>query len=181
MSDTWKVLTPHQKRAAEQSFEALTIADDLMAPREENVERPYSMSDLYACATGATVIDAALNRELLQNPALQNDMRRLLAKTTICQFPMAAAASDGQVNARDGDGFSLRLKPSKAAPDQIYIIISLSNFELQPKLLCCMNGTGGFNAISLPMAQDGVIQVLDESASKLVVALRDVKSEVYLA
>ena len=185
MTDAWKSLTPAQKRAAEETFAALSAFDYLMEgakdKAEDSAERPIGFGDVYAFATGLEPPTQALREALLRDRQLRSALDRLLDKTALYQFPKVAAAASGTAEGRDGDKYRIRLKVSRAAPRQTYVIIELQDqtFKL-PSALFYRKPDGEYGVHPLPDPEGGVIQVLADSDSNLVTALRNVDTEVYL-
>jgi hypothetical protein len=184
MMGTWNGFTPKQKAAAAEMFGALSALDTLNDSLDDAGERPrrIGFSDLYAYATRAdSVMDDTLRRALDENQRLRQDLHCLLGKGAIHHFPRVAAASSGAVENREGDGFRIRLKQSRAVDTQTYVIIELAEGQTDtPTTLFVGNPDKEYVKQALPEAQDRTIQLLVESDSELVAALRDVQMEVFL-
>jgi hypothetical protein len=181
----WKDFKPHQRAAAEKAFEAFDLVDGLSgrSPEvERGEERRVGFSDLYAFAhDGARAMDDALRRALGASPVLRDSLDRLLDEAALYHFPRVAAASSGSVEARDGEGFRLRLKRSRAAADQTYVIIEVDDSAGGvPRTLVTRDAEGRYLKVELPEAQGGVIQLLADTESDLVRALGRVETEVFV-
>ena len=179
---TWNTMTPRQKEAAAEIFDALSTLDTLCDRHAETAEgtRKVGFSDLYAFATGDRMMDADLRRALENDPRLGEDLNHLLDKVALCHFPRAAAASSGSVESREEEGFKIRLKQSRAVASQTHVIIELADEQATPKTLFLCGPKPRYEKVELPEPQDGIIQLLAESDSDLVLGLGDIQMEVFL-
>lgn len=180
MTAGWSSLDRQQQEAAARMFEAL---DRIDAMREETVpSRTVGFSDLYAFARDPDRdMSPELNEALAQDPSLADDLTRLLDRIAIYRFPKAAAASSGPVRQRDGELYRISLRPSRAEPTQVYVIIEMADLDAAPpdSIYVCRPGRP-CEKHRLPVAHDGAIQILADLGSPLVEALRDDQAEVYL-
>lgn len=112
---------------------------------------------------------------------LRRDFRRLLGKTALAYMPRVAAASSGEIRQRSGDNCRIRFEPSRAEPDQVYVIIEFTLGEggLPVSLFVC-DSDNRCDKFPLPRGRDGVIQLLLERDSDLLAKLRDINTEIYL-
>lgn len=181
---TWKSLKPEQRKAAEHVFDALSNLDALAerADADEDDAKGIGFPDIYAFATDPKrEMDNTLRAALLRNPRLRRDLERMLANRPVYRFRRVAAASSGAVDGREGDGFSIRLRASRADPRHTFISIELApGTPRSPGMLFVSLNGEEFIKHSLPEPQDGVIQLLVETNSELVNALRDVQAEVFI-
>ncbi len=180
---TWKTLNGAQKAAAGQVFDALSTLDALTAKDETASEaKGVGFSELYAFATDPQrAMDNRLRTALSGNADLRRDMDRILDKTALYHFPLVAAASSGEVEERDGEGFKIKLRTSRAESSQTYVMIELDETNTsRPSTLFVRNSENDYEKYPLPELQGGVIQLLVESDSDLVKALRDVHTEVFI-
>ncbi len=184
MMGTWNGFTAKQKAAAAELFGALSALDTLNDGLDGLGEgrRRVGFADLYAYATRPDrVMDETLRRALDHNRRLREDLHRLLGKVSIHHFGRVAAASSGAVESREGDGFRIRLRQSRAVATQTYVIIELAEGQTEaPTTLFVGSADKPHLKQALPEAQDRTIQLLVESNSELVAALRDVSQEVFL-
>ena len=183
MNDTWKSLSSADKQAAEEAFSALSIFDDLgdAAKAKDGRDQTFGFRDIYAFATGLEAPTQALREALLRDRRLRSDLDRLLDKVSIYRFPKVAAASSGAVDGRDGENYRIRLKVSRAAPEQTYVIIEFDDPRAKaPAALFFRMPDGEYGVHPLPEPEDGAIQILVDNKSGLVIALRNVDTEVYL-
>ena len=180
MTSGWSSLDRQQQEATARMFEALDMIDTAIEPVA--TPRRVGFSDLYTFANDPDRDMAPeLAEALARDEALEADLIRLLDRTAIYRFPKVAAASSGPALRRDGDLYRISLRPSRAEPMQIYVIIELADLEMPPPALIyvCRSGRP-CHKHQLPVAHDGTIQILADLGSPLVEALRDGQAEVYL-
>ncbi len=177
----WKDMTRTQRRTAEATFAALSSVDSLL-DRDESDGGAIGFADLRAFVSAAPGLrDQDVRLALMRDPRLRRDLDRLLAKTAVVHFPRAAAASSGDVEVREGEGFRLRIRRSQAVSGQCYVIIEMEPEGLpMPTALFVKTAAGALDKHLLPDAQDRVIQLLVDEESDLVAGLRDPHTEVYL-
>lgn len=176
---------PDRLAEAERVFEALSALDLLTVdvPARTDRQSRVTMGELYGLATNADEpLTARMIAALENEPRLRGDLERLIAKTALYRLPRAAAAaSPGAVATREGTGFRITLKQSKADPKQIYIIIDLARRDATPPAHIFVLGEEiRYCKASLPAPANGTIQLLADSRSDLVRALGDHRSEVFL-
>ncbi len=165
-----------------QIFDAISSLQSLGDDRDEDGGRKIAFSRLYAYAAGGDGgADPELERILAIEPELRRDFRRLLGKTASIHMPRVAAASSGEISQRGGGNCRIRFEPSRAEPDQVYVIIEFTVGEggLPATLFVCDNDNH-CDKFSLPRGRDGVIQLLLERESDLLAKLRDINTEIYL-
>lgn len=69
---------------------------------------------------GSERVEAALRNDL----SLRRTFKQLLSRRSVAALPQEAQADDGaRVSQREGEGFSVLFRPSKANPDQLYVIL----------------------------------------------------------
>lgn len=187
MADSWNKLDGDTQARILEEAKAETLTDELLSDAHDHTldNKPGSRAEvfrtLYRVVNGPMPMTEELNNILRRDPDLARDYQQLLARTSFYQFPMAAAASSGGVEARIGDGFDITLKPSRAAPNQVYVLITIKPGAIaQPKLLFVTTSDGGSLKQPLPDPLNGVIQILTEEGTPLVDALKNTKTEVYL-
>lgn len=184
----WNALNDEEKAAAEKAFGALITLDDLRRRRiargEQNAAldmRPVGFSDLYAYAMGRGGIgERDIKQAMLRNPALRGQLGSLLRRVSIYRAPQVAAASSGEIDRREGEGFVIRLKVSRADPEQTYVIIELAHPEGRVPHHLFLFGEHETSRFDLPEVQEGIMQILAASTSPLVSGLKDIKREVFL-
>lgn len=168
---------------AERLFEVASNLGRLAEPSEDPAPPPFAR--LYAYATDPDLpADPDLERALELNPRLQQDFRRLVEAHALFHLPRLAAASTSEaVASRTFSGGRLRLAPSRAEPDQVYLVIELSDRKLRPKQLFCF-GREGRGRFPLPEPREGIVQLLlDRTRAEhafLIDAVQQVDSELFL-
>lgn len=184
MTRPWADHTPHEQDTAAHLFGLLSTLDwltDRDAPPPP--PRPLTMADLVRLADDP---DAPLGpdaRAALDTDArLRADWECLLRRGALAHLPRAAAASSGALARREDGGFRITLRPSRADPDQVYVLIELgpAKRDTQPRALFILGGDHKYLKHPLPPAVDGAVQVLAEAGSDLVTALRDPATQVFV-
>ena len=123
----------------------------------------------------AVEIEAALR----SNAGLRSDFDHLLRRLASHSLPRLAAASSGAVTTRTAEGCRILMRPSRADPAQVYVIIELDDPAAAPgALFACTRGTVVCHP--LPPFGDGRVQLLAEVGSDLISTLRDVDAEIFL-
>jgi hypothetical protein len=182
MTMTWSSLSPRRRALIREAAGALLVLDAIASPGE-SADRPVTCRDLYGWLqeSGSPVPPPRIRRALGSDPRLRVDLDRLLQRTASWHGPRASAASSGQLEMRTGDGFQIQMKSSRAAPDQVYVLIALTGaLDRTPSTLVIRSAAGEYIKWPLPRAQAGIIQVLTDEASDALRLLRDPKSELYL-
>ncbi|MEG3638240.1 hypothetical protein [Magnetococcus sp. PR-3] len=157
-------------------FTALSQQDALRQPVDEQTARPIGYTQLMQHIQGHGPTALAVVRALKQDPKLKALYHQLLQRGSMCYFPAVAAASSGDVQERQADGWKIRWKTSRADENQIYLLIDLKpHMTSTPTKL-----TVEEERINLPEPVNGTIQLLVESNSGIMQGLRNKDSKVYL-
>ena len=183
MSKNWSSIDPQKMNGIAAVFEAITTIDALSeAATDEPEEGNASFRDLVAWIKGPPVaLPSSIKLAFLANPVLRRDFDRLLERTAMCKSERAAAASSGLLDTREGKGFRVRLKPSRGAKGQIYILIEfISALLVAPETLVVTASDGECARLPLPAPEDSAIQILSNEDTDVVRLLRDPKSEIFL-
>ncbi len=182
MTTRWNSLSPEQKKLAEASFDARETMDRLSGDLPDGAAPAVGVQALFDYATKpAAAGDRAVIDALAASPRLRADLERILERTALYRFPLAAAASSGSVTQRVGEGYRIELRTSKAAPDQTYVSIALgAGITGEPSTILVQPPDGAPVKEDLGPPVNGTIQILTSSDSDLVRALKDPKTEVYL-
>ncbi len=179
----WEKLDKDQKARAEETLEALLTLDELWTHLKpgEDPSRRIGFDDLYKFVIGTRQLDQMeLNQALSQDKKLAAGFDRLLHNEALYYMPQAAAASSGEMDEREGEGFVIRLKPSRATPDQIYVMIEFENSGAKlPSNLFLMHASGKYSQLDLPEGSSGTVQIVAEANSDLIKNLRDPGTEVF--
>ncbi len=184
MTGTWKTFTQHRRTLTERAFDALCTLDEVAdAQRAQGTgERQFGFADIYAYVNEpGRPMSAQLSEALEADARLRDDLLRLLAKTAGYRCPRSAAAGTKVLESRHGQGFTIRLRPSRAEPSQVYVVIELLDRAAEaPKALFIAERRDGLLKHALPEARGGTVQLLAETESDLIRALRNPRSEVFL-
>lgn len=103
-------------------------------------------------------------RALFSNPRLRADFKRVKASLRLVELPALAAASDGTVNARNFEGGSVRIHPSRVG-GQVYALFQFSWPSATPRALLLQGASGDLVKRPLPAADASgqAVLVLDRS------------------
>jgi len=169
------------RKDAEQIFKVLDGFDHLTAQNNSPAVK-ISFSELYAYATNAAHVPSeALQNALSSDLTTRRDLNKLIKKQSIVHMARAAAASSGDIEQREADGFSLTLKPSKANSDQVYLIIESMDRDESPSLLFIEQEAGPTLRLPIDDFREGEAQILLSSQDDIVKALRKPSCEVILS
>lgn len=162
----------------------LDAAEDTAAlrrPAEGGTLARPSFARLMQYATAPlAAADPDLDRALARDADLAADFRRLLANTARHHFALAAAASSGKLEQRRAGAARMFLRPSRAADDQVYLIVELDPGEAPPRLLFALGPGGAVERVTLPAFSGGRAQLLLDKSAALVQAFQDVNAEFYV-
>jgi hypothetical protein len=179
MSASWSALGVEGQRFAARHFAEREAADELLVMSEPQTRRP-TFTDLYAWATDPEHAFGSAEREaLLRDPVLRRSFTLLVGRLASLRVPAAAAASSGRLDARSGQGVSVRLVPSRADPKQVYVLLEIER-DVQASLLLVLRDGVPVARLALPETPDGHLQVIEANDSPLVGALRDPATELVL-
>lgn len=177
---------PHQPWHDAASFaEAVFMAHDALetlAPRPSMPATAVTFHDIYRYAVDPSVRPrAALLLALATDGRARDDLRRVLSRTAPLQTQSRAAASTGAITTRDGVGFRMTVRESRADRGQIYLTIRLERTTGPvPATLFVISDRKGCRKVPLPAPVDGVIQLLLDVTSDLAGALCDPQTDVFL-
>ena len=148
----------------------------------QEAEPGIAFSRLYQYARGDISLDAALLAALKQNKSLARDFNALLQKLSWDSLPqVAAATTDTDLRLRETDLCAIRIEPSRAEPDQVYVILELKDpAAAPPDLLITSAADGGIETLALPDPDDGVIQLLLQADDAVLLAMQDHATWVFL-
>lgn len=166
--------------------EAVFIARDglnnLSRQTQETADPAVSFHEIYQFATDPdATAGPVLSLALATSDRVRADLHRLLCRTAPMQPTARAAASSGAITTRQGSGFEMTLRESRADRGQIYLIIRLGEFsQPSPTTLFVINHGAACRKVPLPAPSDGVIQMLLDVTSDLAASLCDPKTDVFL-
>ena len=180
MTPAWHQMTPERRALAGRLFEALTALDEISAEGPKPAKQ-VGFSQLYAFATDPDQpLSETLSDALQHQPRLAADLQRLLDKGCRHRGPRLAAASTGAINHREGQGFALDIRPSRADASQVYVVIQLAGELPLPSMLFVTRPEAEFHKQALPSPAGDRLQLLFDADAEIVRALQDPKSEVLL-
>ena len=181
MSERIELPDDYSLNVAEQLFDALVTEASLSGSDDrDGAAGRLSFRRLYLYVTDARSGDAELEAALSDNPVLRGELRRLTEKVAGYRFPELAAAASGLVAQRVAAGCRIRFEPSRAEAAQTYVIISLDDLGRQPRWLAVFVDDDRCRRLALPEPRDGLIQLLVDNNSDILVALRNPKSEIFI-
>lgn len=194
----WTDLSQHQRRVAEAAFTALSVGDalaeaaapeiddtdqpDAAEPRTNADSRPVGPGEVYAyaCGTASHPSIERVEAAAARSPAVSDMLWRMLDRIATLSAPRVAAASTGEIEERQGDGFVLRVRGSRARPEQVYILIVLDDPANAPEYMFLRRADGDVVRHPLPAPSYDTIQILAARDGDLATALNDPASEVRL-
>ena len=165
-------------RFAVEALDALAHVDEILAPAPGKV----GFAELYAYAVDPAHEPAPQLLDALDHDAgLQADFQKLLKNTARYYMPEVAAASTGALESREVDGCRILFKSSRAAPDQVYVIIeATADRTFQPEILFVQFPDGRTRRTELGAASAGRTQILLDRTSEIAQGLMDINTEVYV-
>ena len=181
MTRQYDIPTGGRRKYAETVFDALNTLQDLArkdegeaAPERVPFSRLYAyVSDPYAQA------DPDIERAVAEDPAMRANFDRLVEKTGV--FIRAAAAASDTTFSRTGEGYRMRFERSRAVATQTYVIIEPTDELSKPPLALFVRYPDGRRRKHvLPRGQKGIVQLLEDTGSELLLGLLDINNEVYL-
>tara|TARA_B100000315_G_scaffold260857_1_gene326434 strand:- start:6290 stop:6835 length:546 start_codon:yes stop_codon:yes gene_type:complete len=180
MSD-YKIPGDEKLQAAKQKFSELSQIDELLSSSEKLSS--VSPSALFAYANGAE--NETVEKALGENLALRRIYRDMLEKNAVYYVPEAMAASSAKksddILSREGKGCRIRMEPSRAEPNQVYVIVELSgNEKVTPTTLVVCDVEANCSRFPLPKIRDGVAQIIADRDADLVRLLSDPKTEAFI-
>lgn len=176
MSD-YKILSDTELGAAKQKFTEFSQVDELLGAKE--ISATISPSQLFAYAQGGE--NAAVETALREDLGLRRIYRDMVAKGALYYVPEARAASSDDIVSREGKGCRIRMEPSRAEPNQVYVIIELSGDEkILPTTLVVCDIESNCSRFPLPKIRDGVAQIIADKDADLVRLLSNPKTEAFI-
>lgn len=147
------------------------------APSANDHAAPFRA--LVAFARGEDVREGeALRRRLARDAALARSVAAILAERGAYAAPPAAAASSGAILERSdpANGFSLRVRPSAAKPNEAHVVIELRGAS--PTRLFAFTADGVLDVALAPI--DGTAHLIINRGGALYAALTDPAVELKL-
>jgi hypothetical protein len=165
---------------SEQIFVALDLCDHLEKPQETG-SSSYSFQEVFSFVNHANFEPRpSFLANLKSNLALNRDINRLLRRQKSIQMGTAAAASTGDINHREANGFELTIHPSLSNPAHVYLEIKSIDRDEEPEMLFVSHPDLGTERLIIDDFFDGETQILLSAQDRLVKLLRNVESHVIL-
>ena len=184
MSWRWGMMGEAERAPMAQRFAADLAADELASGEAPAAaaERPLRFDELYTAAVDPIgALGKRLLEEMAEDAASRAVFEAVLQDRALCWFPAAAAASGGDLDMREEDGFRIWVRPSSAGGDQVYVLIRATEGRTgTPSALVALPPEGPPASAALPEAIDGVYQLIERADSALVRAIRDSASKLAL-
>ncbi|CCQ75279.1 hypothetical protein [Magnetospira sp. QH-2] len=174
--------TPDLIARATTWFQDREAADELLArAREQSTARP-SPARLQAYATGRLPWPQDdLERALGSHLPLRRAYMIMVKAASSHHLPRARAASSDTLPTREGDRVRLSLRESRAEPDQLFLIVEISDRVPEgPSTLIILDSEDNSTQVALPEPRNGVAQVILDRASEAVRLLADPRSEAFI-
>ncbi len=172
-------LNDRQLALVHDTLEAVKLSEGIVHRPECN--KAIGFAEIYAYATQPQHEPSAeLLSALDGDVRVRRDFEALLRNVSVYWMPQVAAASSGEISTREIEGCRIEFRVSKAAADQIFVIIELVDKSAAPRNLFVCGKNGPVRRMDLPEARDGRVQLLLEVDSEIASGLRDVESEVFL-
>ena len=182
----WDALNADEWAATEQLFEAMLVRDTLLANKESTAVPqpiPIGLEELYAFAWVSLPNGryAAVRAAVARDGRVAALLDEVLAETAHFALPAAAAADTGDTGSREIHGVHIRWQDSSAAPDQTYVVITITHGEASfPSVLIARRGEGEVVVEPLPEPVGDKVSVVYEREAPLIAALKDWRTRIYL-
>lgn len=184
MSGRWNRFSDQEKETAEAVFAALSTRDFLLSDsgREGEPKKRIGFSDLCAYVSDpAHTPPPGFCEALEREETLRVNLDYLIERGALCRFELAQVASTGRVDHREERSFSIDLQESHAIAGRTIVVIELRDPSLPaPQAVFARLPSGPCYKQRLPEAQGGRVQLLVESDSAFLSALRDPDAKVTL-
>jgi hypothetical protein len=168
-------IAPGQAARLRETFTEIQDAEALLRPSADRSRRKrMSAGMLYAAACAGEGPDS-------ESLGARRFYRQAVADTARFALPLARAASSSLALARHGDGCNIRIERSRAEPDQYFVLVEMAkDARTSPTSLIVCDAEDRCQRFALPVARDGISQIVAESDSDLMRLISDPASKVYL-
>ena len=140
-----------------------------------------SSSRLYAYVTSSSGVDKELELKVQENENLRHLYWNIVGQMARYRLPEAMAASSEEYPVRHGDSCTIRMEPSRAEPDQIYVIIEITgDVDQAPRSMFVCGEDKTCARFELPELKDGIVQLISDRQSRLIKLLMDPRTEAFL-
>jgi len=179
---TFTLSTEHHDVASQNFSDRLAAQTLVQNAQGLTKEVRANPAQLWAYASGAlTWPQADLDMQLRSSEPMRNTFRNMIEKATPFHLPQARAASSDALPQRDGKNCRLSMGPSRAEPNQLYLIVELRNVRHDtPVQLTLCNHRQEFIRIDLPTPRNGIAQILLDRSSDVVQWLSDPRTEAFV-
>jgi len=164
-------------------FAKAQLADELLARDTASGTAPtrIPVSRLHTvAATMGARMPTDIAAALLRQPRLRAVYRDFLAKEAIYSVPIAMAASTDRLPVREGRGARIRFEESVAEPNQLYVIVELTDeARAQPTAMVFCDAEDRCTRFQLPDWRNGIAQWIVERDSDIVRLARDPNTVAY--
>ena len=165
-----------------QAFAEIETVEFLVNPKMEATGRTgIAASKLYAYVRGVSERGQETEEAILQFPALCRAYGHMVRGTAIYTIPETIAASTVEFPERQSEGCRVRVEPSRAEPDQYYLIIEVDDGRPVPTIISIADTNEHWEQVMLPAPRRGVVQVMVTADSGIPAMLRDPKTAIYLS
>ena len=168
-------VSPGQSDRLREIFCEIQDADALLCAATPGKRRSASAVYAAARADGNGLHDAGLGARRFY--------RQVVANTARFALPIARAASSTLAPARHGDDCHIRIERSRAEPDQYFVLVEMAKESFAaplPTALIVCDSEDRCRRFPLPVARDGIAQIIADSDSDLMRLISDPSSKVYL-
>lgn len=173
-------------KEAREAFVARQASREMLSVCEsdtvsEGNGQSIAMSQLYAYADGRIAFpNPEIEAALAASPSLRAANARLLSAGATYEFDLARAASDGDLLPRVGEGCAIRYEDSRADRDHVYIVIEIDRDDATPSQLVLFDREDTAHRFDLSAPRRGIIQLLVERTSEMLMHLKDPATRVLL-
>ncbi len=130
-----------EQEVARDVFCAEDAWSELTSEQRKSDVTAIPFSRLYAFAANPDQsADPELSDALVRDTKLARHFHHLCEQNAVARLPRVAAAGDEPLPSRDGDGCRLRLEPSRAEPEQVYLIVEFNDTAANPENLLLFEG-----------------------------------------
>ncbi len=173
---------PLTAAAASLFAHGMTLAALRAGTDRDDDRRPVVFADLFAYATGSDAgDDARIEAAVAGDVRLRAGLDHLLDKLASARLPRVAAAATGPIGERRSGDLVLRLHPSRADRDQIYVVLAMpADWGAGRRHLIIRRAGAAPLRLALEVDTDGGAQTMIDRSGPVFQALTDRTSEIDL-
>lgn len=170
------------EQQAEQAFVALQALKGLAQPA---TNKPVMFAEILQYVLGNSNIDVErVTKALGSDLTKRRIYNQLLSENRIAYGPREAHAQDNDViDLRAGEGFSIKLRISRARPEQVFIILEVAHpeqFAADKPVMLHISGDNEQARLDFPALVDGKSQLILADSDHRLLALRNTDTELSL-